>query len=986
MNRFDEPIVCPIVVGREPELDRVQRILSVAVEGRAQVVLISGEAGIGKTRLVETAAGILAGQDWHVVQGNFFEPDRTLPYAGLTDLLRNYLSGAGEQQVSRFAQDAPHLSRLAPELTRTVVATPEAELDADQDKRLLFQEFAQFIEALAQTKTAIILEDLHWSDDSSLELLLHAVELRASGPLLLLVTYRSDEVEPGLRHFIAGLDRLRLGNDLSLRGLAFSDVDRMLRSILARSQPVRAEVLEAIHELTDGNPFFVEEVVRSLLSQNAPDVWDIGLAGVTRIPRSVDESVRERTSALDDQALAILQIAAVAGRRFDLPLLFRLCSIDEAGLLRIIKQLTAADLVVEVSEDRFAFRHALTRQAIYGGMLTRERRMLHGQIAACLAEMHGDAAEEYYGDLAYHAYQAGDWSQAYTFSQKAGERSLTLFSPAAGVAHFSRALDAASHLDAPHVGPVYCARGKAYEILGDFNAALADYEAALALAETSGDPRATGEALLAIGMLWAGKDYAVTGAYFERAYALALESRDRLATAQSLNRVANWYVNVEQPAEGVARHEQALAIFHELADEAGIAATEDLLGMANLILGDLVKSYEWYRKSIGLVERLGDRVGLVSSLATLPNHGASYHGDTLIPAVTLASAAEAGARGLNLATEMGWRSGEAYANWGMALCLGPAGRYGESIAYAAMGINIANEIQHTQWLCGGYCARGLLRLDLLDFGAARSDLEQAHILAQEIGSIFWIKLTAAPLALAYVAAGELDRAEALLRPLLSEQPMPTFAQRQIDCAWGELLLALERFTEALAVFEGLEAKAVNFTPERGIARTAKLRGDALAAASRPDDALAAYAEGLVAAELDGRLSYKWRILAAITKVRLAKGDSTEGNRAASQALGIARDLAATLGDRAEASRYLQAVEVLLPTEANRSAKTAGSGLTRREREVAGLVAGGLSNRAIAEALVLSERTVESHVAAALSKLGFSSRAQLAVWASKESDL
>src|SRR5205085_2430621 len=123
---------------------------------------------------------------------------------------------------------------------------------------------------------------------------------------------------------------------------------------------------------------------------------------------------------------------------------------------------------------------------------------------------------------------------------------------------------------------------KAYEILGDFDAALSDCEIALAIAEKSGDPRTKGEALLALGMLWSGKDYAVTGSYFERAFALALESGDKSATAQSLNRVANWYVNVEQPAEGVARHEQALAIFHELGDDAGVAATADLLGMANL--------------------------------------------------------------------------------------------------------------------------------------------------------------------------------------------------------------------------------------------------------------------------------------------------------------------------------------------------------------------------------------------------------------------
>ncbi|HEY7269342.1 MAG TPA: response regulator transcription factor, partial [Dehalococcoidia bacterium] len=223
-----------------------------------------------------------------------------------------------------------------------------------------------------------------------------------------------------------------------------------------------------------------------------------------------------------------------------------------------------------------------------------------------------------------------------------------------------------------------------------------------------------------------------------------------------------------------------------------------------------------------------------------------------------------------------------------------------------------------------------------------------------------------------------------LAPLIKDLGYNTVAQRQVDCAWAELLLAKGDASGALARLEALEASAPNFEQCGPIARVAKLRGDALAALGRPEQAEAAYEAAATASRRDGRRSLTWRVDVALAGLHLENGDRQAADAAASRARTLVLELAETIEEPDLRQRYLDAALASIPKAESPSGTPNGAGqrLTAREREVAGLVAAGMSNRAIAEALVLSERTVESHVANALAKLGYSSRAQLAVWASE----
>ncbi len=246
----------------------------------------------------------------------------------------------------------------------------------------------------------------------------------------------------------------------------------MLRAIFALPSTTRFELLDPIYTLTDGNPFFVEEILSSLIASGeiyyANDQWERKPLGELHIPRSVKDAVHQRTDQLSKPTREILTMAAVAGRRFDFALLQELSNYDEQHLLLLIKEMIAAQVVIEETEEQFAFRHALTRQAIYGDMLVRERKALHRRIADTMEHLYAHSLEAHLADLAYHFFEAGAWEKALKYGQLAGEQAEGLYAPRTVIEQATRALDASERGSIVPPASLYRLRGrgtKAWEIL-----------------------------------------------------------------------------------------------------------------------------------------------------------------------------------------------------------------------------------------------------------------------------------------------------------------------------------------------------------------------------------------------------------------------------------------------------------------------------------------------------------------------------------------
>jgi predicted ATPase len=490
----NKPLVCPTIVGRASELAALSTIVGEVEGGHSRVVLLSGEAGIGKSRLVAVLETEARSRGFSVLQGSCFQRDLTSPYAPLLDLVRS--SVANQPLEVREAAFQPFAQEFFPVLPDLVTPPPApAALPTpgpEQEQRRLFVALTTFFTRLAAGRPLLFaIEDIHWCDESSLEFMQYFMRHSTYFPWLVLLTYRSDDVRPALINWLAQQDRERRAQEFSLARLTHSDVDAMLIAIFDLHPTTRSELLNTLYPLTEGNPFFVEEVLTSLQAAGgifySEGTWKSNALEHLRIPRSIQAAVQQRSDRLTESARELLTLAAVAGRRFDVDLLLQVTRQTEEQLLQRLKELIAAQLVVEESGEQFAFRHALTRHAIYEQLLKRERKVLHRTLAETMEQVYRTALDAHLEDLAYHFMRAEVWAKVLTYAQPAGEKAQALYAPRAAAEHFTNALEAARHMALPPSAHLHLARGQAYEMLGELEEARLDYERAQAAAKSDHD-------------------------------------------------------------------------------------------------------------------------------------------------------------------------------------------------------------------------------------------------------------------------------------------------------------------------------------------------------------------------------------------------------------------------------------------------------------------------------------------------------------------
>lgn len=840
------PVLCPILIGREAALASWQHCLEPARRGHGQALLVSGDAGVGKSRFVSEIRSSATTEGLLTIQGNCFGPDRAFPYAPWIDLLRSTLATRPRAEVADLFQgNAEVLVNVLPDIVAWMPGiTPLQLSDPQQEKRRIFQAILALLGYLSnQQPLVVIIEDMHWCDDISLECLGFLARHIVALPIILLGTYRSDEIPPQLSHLLAELDRERQRQEIALRPLSTTEVATMVRAIFDLQRAIHADVLYALFALTEGNPFFVEEILNVLVSSGAITINDGHWAHLSlqdiKMPRTVRDTVRRRLEQLSYEARRAILIAAVAGRRFDFSLLQSLTGHDEARLVAVIKEMIAAQLVTEVTADQFEFRHALTQQAVSGELLARERQAIHRAIAQDIESRHAATLEAHCADLAYHFFEAGDWPKTIEYARLVGERALKLFAPQAAVDQFSHALQAAERLGQPLPFGLVRQRGQAYEILGIFDLARSDYEAAIQAARDQHAQAHEWEALIDLGMLWAGRDYERTGEYYQRALQIARELGDRVLLARSLNRIGNWHINREEAHEAQQCHLDALRIVQELDLSQAIAETHDFLGLAYFIGGDLPQAIGHFQEAIKRFRTMDDRYNLASSLAVMSIFSGIYQSDTHTALLTRAESIACAEESLALARQSGKRSAEAFALFSLGCCLGSHGYLGRALEMLQESLAIAREIGHQQWQCAAIFGLAWLSFDLADLPAAREYAESAYTLAQEIASRYWLHNTAGTLIAVCAAQKAFSRAD----ELLARHPVPDAATamsaRMVAVAHAELALA--RGDVALAcnrVTVLIDAEASQI-PTKGIPHLHLLLGKALIVLERLAEAEAA---------------------------------------------------------------------------------------------------------------------------------------------------
>jgi tetratricopeptide (TPR) repeat protein len=866
----------------------------------------------------------------------------------------------------------------APELT------PEAE------KRRLFEAWARFLVHLsADHPVLIVLEDLHWGDETSLELLQFCARRFAKHPVLFTGTYRPENITPQLKRFLAQMNRERLALEIQLKPLTRHQVAEMIRAIFEIDRPIKLDFLDLIVQLTGGNPFFVEEVLKSLVETGgiywSNGVWERRPVIELQVPASTRDAVQQRLGSLSAEARHLVTLMAAAGQRSNFELLLAITKFDELNLIERLKELIEAQLIVEAAPDLFAFRHELTREAVYSGLLQRERKVLHRMIADTVEEVFSGAISLYESNLALHTYRSGQWEKALEYARKAGERALALYAPREAFEHFNHAIDAARQLSLPPDLKLHRSRGLASQSLGDLDTAFSDFQLCLDIARSSQDQTAEWQAYLDLALLMEGRDYPQAGEYNQQALMLARNLNHPTLIGRSLIRLAIWYTNMYQIQEGSECVQEAFQIFEKLNDLPSMALTLNAQGNIFMNAGKFQQGADAYTRAIPLFEEAGDLQGLFDCRINLTMCGALdlYYIET--PVMTLSEAGQHAEDALEIARQISSQTDEILAAIRLAMILRAQGKYERALELAQNATEVADEVDHPEWSSFGWATQAENQRDLLNFDVARRYYEHALKRVDQTGNVEIKRIIAAMLSRVYLHQNELELAECLLNDTLpADIPANSVTNRLVLYSYAWLAFAQKQPERTLEILDRIQISIQETTGQEATPSPIllKLRGEALIVLDRMPEAEAALRLAQAAAEWNGGLPLLWRIYISLAQIH-QKERLDEAKQEYEQARDIIHQIADSVPDEKVRTRFLRETDVFFPTfdpAPVHEEVSAGEGLlTTRELEVVDLIKAGKSNQEIADELVLSKRTVEKHVSNILSKLMLQTRAQIIVW-------
>lgn len=566
-------------VGRSAERTTLSTALTRGVDGSGSLVLIGGEPGIGKTRLAEEAAAEAAGRGFRVLSGHCYEREGASPYVAFVDILEMALTQA--ESPDAFLADtlgdaAPEVARLLPRLRRLLPALPAPlDLPPEQERRYLFTCLSEVLARLAGARpTLVMLDDLQWADEPTLLFLEHLAPHLSQLPLVVVATYRDAEVSPALARTFAVLHPRRLAQRVVLQGMASSETAEVVRALVGQEPP--PALVEGLHAETEGNPFFLEEVVRDLMEDgrafhdDGQFRDDIDVAALA-VPEGVRLVIGRRLERLSDDARRLLVAAAVAGRTFTFRLLQRLTDLPDSVVLDVIDDAVRAMLVRELpAEGAFLFAHEIVRQTLVSGLSGPRRCRAHLRAAQAMIDVQSGGAEELVAEIAHHLVEARDEADPQdllAYSIGAGRRALTTSAHKEALSHLERAVRLEAVAGPAQRADLYSALGSTLGRLGRWNEALAAWERSLAEFEALGDDAAVGQTCLEVGLNlgWANR-IPEAFAMYQRGLG-ALGERVNPTRARLLARMASMASVGADPATGDAMYDEALRVSDAVGDE-----------------------------------------------------------------------------------------------------------------------------------------------------------------------------------------------------------------------------------------------------------------------------------------------------------------------------------------------------------------------------------------------------------------------------------
>ncbi len=684
------------LVAREKELGVALGALEAVAGGTGRLVLLAGEPGIGKTRLAQEASVYAREKGFRVAAGRCYEAQGGVPFYPFLEALSRLYEAAPPEVRAGVPERWPYLVRLFPDHFPARDAPPS---ESPEESQLLLRAVAGFVrEVAASGPVALLLDDLHWADGASVDLLAHLARHMRGERVLILGTYRDAEAGQGhpLRRAVQELRRERLVEEVPVRNLRSEEVSALVSNRLDGAE-VSEEFAGLMYGHTRGNPFFTVEALRALIERGDLTRWEGRWVRreieAIEVPESVSEAISERTSRLGPEARSVLEEASVFGLVFAFEDLRAVSGRDEREAEVALEEALAAGLL-QVENDRYVFNHPLTRQTLYARLSPARRKRLHRAAGEALERLGERARERRAAEVARHFSEGGEPGRAAAYALLAGAEAEAVFALAE---------------------------------------AESAYREALWLAEAAEDGAATVEALKRLGIvltLVARCDEALAG--LERAAALAVEAGDRENEVQvaAYTGLAHFY-------KGGAEDEfveRLRALAEGTSPESSGVRLESLATLWRALAALLFtahrydESLEASRRTLELARKTGDDDRVVRAEIA--------YAKALIFLRRPAEAREALGAAMPLAERAGSTLNILFGTLMLDLLDTARGAFGRGLEWSRRGLVLAGRLENRHEISFRRARTGLIHFYRGEWKEARRQLERAAELGRSIGPMF----------------------------------------------------------------------------------------------------------------------------------------------------------------------------------------------------------------------------------------------------------
>jgi tetratricopeptide (TPR) repeat protein len=782
-----------------------------AVHGEGGLVFIHGEAGIGKTRLVRELGAYARSRGVQVLYGRcpaLFRMDGVPPYILWKEVIKDYLETCTPEQLYRVIGFYPaEVAKLVPELGQKLRAIPQSfPISPEQEQNRLFEAVSQFVTNISrETPLLVVLDDLQWTDPSSLLLLHYLARDVQKTPLLLLGAYRSTDIDSKhpLTPVLTELKRERLPQSVSLKRMSLEDTSEMIRQILEQDN-IPPEFCRLVYDKTRGNPFFVEEVIESLKEEGViyreENRWKIKEVSEIEFPETVKSVLKTRFARLDEECQSVLTFASFVGNDFTLEAMCALTGIDENKLLELMDRMLKTGLIKEREvrgEGVCSFADILVRDVVYDEVSLLRRKKLHGVVGCALEKVYAEKIDEHFGELASHFLESGDKEKALGYFLKAGEKALKIYANNETVFYFQSAL----RLLEDKKGELQ-EKGRILETLGDVKRTVGEYDACMKywnealLLEKQLDKKEKVSRLhrKIANIFWEEmSDTEKAEEHYGKALNTLESEPESVELASLYEDIAHMYYRIGDMPKALDRAQKALELAKKLNAHEVIASSYTSLGTISNFAGEMKNSIECLEKALKIAL---DNGYMETALRAYNNLATS------LPAEEIERGLECYEKGFELAKKVGDISMQSWigiilgytyigrGNMDKAVLLAEEsaaldrkagnmtqlcnsinalgfvyqilGEWDKSEQYHKEASSISQSLSDFQSIGFSYWGPGWLHFDTGEYAKTREHLEKAYEVYEKAGAKVNQMWVSRLLILAYVELGEIDKANNLI--------------------------------------------------------------------------------------------------------------------------------------------------------------------------------------------------------------------------------